>query len=60
MQVDVLDVVVRATVHALNDSNRLRLPATNIKTSDQAFQVAGPHAWNSLPAAIQEAKSLMF
>lgn len=28
------------------------------KMGDQAFWVAGMHAWNSFPALIQEAKSL--
>ena len=50
-----------------DDSNRSRLrssksadvfiPATKTKAGDRAFRVAGPRAWNSLPAAIQEIKS---
>jgi len=50
-----------------DDSNRSRLrssksadvfvPATKTKVGDRAFRVAGPRAWNSLPAAIQEIKS---
>jgi len=51
-----------------DDSNRSRLrsskssdvfvPRTITKTGDRAFRVAGPRAWNSLPAVLQETKAL--
>src|SRR5688572_8244224 len=34
------------------------VPATKTKAGDRAFRVAGPRAWNSLPAPIPETKSL--
>ena len=33
---------------------------TKIKMGDQAFWVAGPHTWNSLPETIQETKTKIF
>jgi len=32
---------------------------TKIETSDQAFLVAGPRAWNSLSATVPETKALL-
>src|SRR6218665_1443213 len=42
----------------LSKSSGVFVPRTKTKMSDWAFQVPGPRTWNSLPATIQETKTL--
>jgi len=39
-------------------SNNLLVPGAKTKMGDQAFLVAGPSTWNSLPATIRVTKTL--
>ena len=41
-----------------HDSTLLSIPRTRTRTADNAFQVAGPRLWNSLPTNMRQAKSL--
>src|SRR6218665_2977618 len=42
-----------------SNSSDVFVPGTKTKMGDQAFQVAGPRTWNSLPATIREPKPLL-
>ena len=44
--------------HSSHDSTLLFIPRTRTRTADNAFQVAGPRLWNSLPTNMRQAKSL--
>ena len=39
-------------------STLLSIPGTRTRTADNAFQVAGPSQWNSLPSNMRQAKSV--
>ena len=41
----------------LRSQHNLNIPRTFIKAGDQAFSVAGPRVWNSLPIQIRNSKS---
>ena len=58
LHIDNVPDVYRHRLRSSSDLTRLSIPRSKKKDGDNAFAVAAPRLWNTLPAGLREAASL--